>query len=180
MEEQIQNNNIRLRRISTLNNDGNKLDTTNNDIEIYEPGLVSWVRRKFKGDGPQRCVPALRKFYKEACLINDQAMKNPHQDYTHLLDSAWRELHCNVTGLSKLRQHYLGDANAPSDIDSIIKDIVMPHINKLELYLKSKGVNTDNKKPIDYLTNPNTSPTSPPSPTSPSESTPLLHSSSPS
>lgn len=124
MDDKIQKYLVVLRRISKAP-DGGKLDTSDDDIHIYEPTLWNWIWRKALGNNGQRDVKKVYRFYEEIKESVVQWTQTGTQE-TELLERLRQQLKASTVGLKKLKCSYVHDINIVSSYENLIEDIVEP------------------------------------------------------
>lgn len=140
MENQVQKFLIKLRKIAQIP-EGGRIDLTSGDLEIYQDDWFSWIWRNVKNDGRVKTMDALKGFYTDVIAMNNDLMTTECIDISNL-QSVAKQLVSSIQGLKNIKDcpKYKGDQKVSSVIDFIVEDLLLPHIQKLNVYLKSKGV----------------------------------------
>ena len=126
----------KLRIISKIPENG-QLDTTNNDLNIYSPTLLSWLWRKFQGDGKTNSVKYLLDLYKKINLFTDQLIIDIINEKSEtkkrknmiLLVSITEKLKESLKGINHLSGTYKDFPKIVSMIECIEQDIIIPQYN---------------------------------------------------
>lgn len=137
MEDRIRKHLAKMRKVNQID-ENNKLDTTENDINIYIPTFMNWVKRKVRGDGGIRSTLFLHKMYRDLEKdCNDIVVANSHIHDNFLLSIA-NELKNNVEAINRFKQHYVDNANILADLDCLINDVILHLQKKIYDYLKKE------------------------------------------
>ena len=138
MESMIHNYLVRLRIIAKIPARG-RLDTTQNDLNIYYDNMINWIWRKFQGDGKEHAVKYLIDLYREINSFSDQLMYNINTETTDinrrkkisLLVSLSEKLKESLTGIRHLIETYKEYIKIVSLLECIEQDIIIPQYNIL-------------------------------------------------
>jgi hypothetical protein len=138
MESMLHTYLVRLRIIAKIPARG-RLDTTQNDLNIYYDNIVNWLWRKFQGDGKEHAVKYLTDMYREINSFSDQLMHNINTESTDvrkrkkisLLVSLTEKLKESLTGIRHLIGTYKDYLKIISLLECIEQDIVIPQYNIL-------------------------------------------------
>jgi hypothetical protein len=138
MESMLHTYLVRLRIIAKIPERG-RLDTTQNDLNIYYDNIVNWLWRKFQGDGKEQAVKYLIDLYREINSFSDQLMNNTNAETgdirrrkkISLLVSLTEKLKESLTGIRHLIGTYKDYLKVVSLLECIEQDIVIPQYNIL-------------------------------------------------
>jgi hypothetical protein len=138
MESMLHTYLVRLRIIAKIPARG-RLDTTQNDLNIYYDNIVNWIWRKFQGDGKEHAVKYLIDLYREINSFSDQLMYNTsietvdvrRRKKISLLVSLTEKLKESLTGIRHLIGTYKDYLKIVSLLECIEQDIVIPQYNIL-------------------------------------------------
>ena len=134
----------KLRIISKIPENG-QLDLTNNDINIYVPGFVSWVNRKLNGDGKINTVVFLRSFYHELISFTNEIMESidmklnrstRHSRYA-LLETLVKKIKESQSGFMRLKHTYQSYPKIISMLESIEQDLIENQLTIISAFLAS-------------------------------------------
>jgi hypothetical protein len=145
----------KLRIISKIPENG-QLDLTNNDLNIYDPGLVNWINRKLQGDGKMNTVSYLRTFYREINSFTTELMKSIEVEQnsirkdrkTVLLASLAEKVKVSTVGVENLMKTYRLWHKIISTLESIQQDIIENQLKTVILFLPEK-YKTDTLKELE-------------------------------
>jgi hypothetical protein len=126
-----------LRIISKIPRNG-LLVTTNNEINIYRPGMVNWVLRKFHGDGKGPTTTFLTDFYSELDrktldLLRDiRREKHVEQQVVQvqLLAALTEKIFESLEGIANLIGSYKSFPETVSRLEHIVEDMIHPTIRR--------------------------------------------------
>lgn len=138
----------KLRIIAKIPENG-QLDLTNNDLNIYSPGLVNWVYRKMHGDGKLNTIGFLKTFYQEVVVFTSELMKsieaeraatNRNRKYV-LLASLAEKIKESTVGVDNLIKTYRYYHKIISTLESIQQDIVENQLKSIIMFLPNQYKN---------------------------------------
>lgn len=132
----------KLRIISKIPENG-KLDTTQNDINIYYGTLINWVWRKFQGDSKTTAVKYLTDLYREVNSFSDQLMQNITVEANDLrrnkklvmLVSLTEKIKESLTGVRNLANTYKNFLKIVSQLECLEQDIIIPQYRILKNFI---------------------------------------------
>lgn len=109
----------KLRLIASIK-PGQKLDTSKPNVDIYQSGWISWIRRKINGDDKDASIRYLTSLYRQV-----------HQELKKIQDKKSKELFQNVIvsscdGLINLKNTYRGFSLTQISLQGIIDDFADP------------------------------------------------------
>jgi hypothetical protein len=128
----------KLRIIAKIPENG-RLDTTQNDLNVYNASVLSWIWRKLQGDGKHNSIKYLNDLYKEINTFTDQLMNSinleqnstwKHKKYT-LLISLSEKMKDSLIGIKNLKGTYAEYPKVISTLECIESDIVEPQYETL-------------------------------------------------
>jgi hypothetical protein len=142
MEPIAHNYLTKLRIISKIPENG-QLDLTNNDLNIYSPGLVSWIHRKISGDGKINTVGFLRSFYREIILFTDEIMASISMEPNRatkrsryvLLATLAKKIKESQSGFINLKRTYQNYPKIISMLESIEQDLIETQLQCISAFL---------------------------------------------
>jgi hypothetical protein len=124
----------RLRIISKLR-EGQKIDTTNNGINIYTDGWYNWAIRKFyrdnKDEGTRFLLDTYRSFGQSIQTVIDEYKNLGKPNTIHVLINAATELRNSINGLDNLSKTYANYPKTIAEIEGIIRDYIIVTYNTL-------------------------------------------------
>jgi hypothetical protein len=131
----------KLRIISKIPEHG-KLDTTQNDLNIYYGTIINWVWRKFNGDSKDCTTKFLVSLFREINSFSDQLMyniiteKNPickNRKMTMLV-SLTEKIKESLTGIRNLIGTYKDYLKVVSVLECLEQDIIIPQYHTLKKF----------------------------------------------
>lgn len=136
----------KLRLIAKIPENG-LLDLTNNDLNIYQPGLYSWFRRKLYGDGKANTELFLKNLYTEINSFTEELMKSIRDETsleqksrkTNLLRNLVKNIKQSIEGLKNLMKTYVKFPRTVSELESIEQDVVEPQLVIIAAFLQVNG-----------------------------------------
>jgi hypothetical protein len=108
MESILHNYLTKLRIIAKVPENG-KLDTTQNDLNIYHNTLTNWCWRKFSGDSKECTTKYLVTLFKEINAFSDQLMNNIITEQN--LSQKAKKLNMLISLTEKIKESLLGIRN---------------------------------------------------------------------
>jgi hypothetical protein len=138
----------KLRIISKIPEHG-KLDTTQNDLNIYYGTIMNWVWRKFSGDSKDCTTKYLVGLYREINSFSDQLMYNIKTEQNAIsknkkltmLVSLTEKVKESLTGIRNLIGTYQSYLKVVSVLECLEQDIIIPQYHTLKKFI-----------PLDYHT----------------------------
>lgn len=132
----------RLRIISKIPTNG-KIDTTNNDLNIYYSSISSWVRRKMQGDSKDNATKYLTDLYKEINAFSDQLMSNVDTENDKInkhkkiimLTSLAEKIKESLAGIRNLIGTYKDYLKTVSLLECLEQDIIMPQYRVMQDFI---------------------------------------------
>jgi hypothetical protein len=132
----------RLRIISKIPTNG-KIDTTNNDLNIYYNTLSNWIMRKIQGDNKDNATKYLIDLYREINSFSDQLMSNVNTEtdeiHKHkkiiMLTSLAEKIKESLTGIRNLIGTYKDYLKTVSLLECLEQDIIMPQYRVLQDFI---------------------------------------------
>ena len=137
MEDRLRTHLRTIRKINQID-ENNKLDTTDNEINIYIPTLINWLKRKIKGDGGIRSITYLNKVYAELDKDCNDIIDAKIVIHNNFLLSIISELTNNIDAINRFKKHYEYNANIISDLDCLINDVIKHLHKKISNYISDK------------------------------------------
>ena len=136
----------KLRIISKIPENG-QLDLTNNDLNIYSPGLVSWIHRKMSGDGKINTVGFLRSFYQEIILFTNEIMTSIAMEPNRatkrrryvLLATLAKKIKESQSGFVNLKRTYQNYPKIISMLESIEQDLIETQLRCISAFLQESA-----------------------------------------
>jgi len=138
----------KLRIISKIPEHG-KLDTTQNDLNIYYGTIMNWVWRKFNGDSKDCTTKYLVGLYREINSFSDQLMYNITTEHNAIIKnkkmtmlvSLTEKVKESLTGIRNLIDTYQSYLKVVSVLECLEQDIIIPQYHTLKKFI-----------PLDYHT----------------------------
>lgn len=132
----------KLRIISKIPENG-KLDTTQNDLNIYYGTIMNWVWRKFNGDSKECTTKYLVSLYREINSFSDQLMYNITTEQTGIvknkkitmLVSLTEKIKESLTGIRNLIGTYQNYLKVVSLLECLEQDIIIPQYHSLKKFI---------------------------------------------
>ena len=118
---------------------GGKLDTSQNDLNIYYGGIFGWLFRKAYGDNKDNATKYLIELYREINAFSEQLMYNinTEQNEIHIkkklnmLISLTEKMKESLTGIRNLIGTYKGYLKIISLLECLEQDIIIPQYKTL-------------------------------------------------
>ena len=131
-----------LRIISKIPRNG-QLDTTNNDVNIYKPGVANWVMRKFHGDGKAPTATFLTDFFEEIDKKTTDLIKNLRREKSdetklqqmQLLVSLTEKIYESLAGMNNLMGTYNSFPETVSKLEHIVEDMMYPTLRRCIVFI---------------------------------------------
>lgn len=150
----------KLRIISKIPENG-KLDTTQNDINIYYGTLLNWVWRKFQGDSKTATTKYLTDLYREVNSFSDQLMQNISVESNELrrnkkivmLVSLTEKIKESLTGVRNLSNTYKDYLKIVSQLECLEQDIIIPQYRILKQFIPADYHTDILQSPLTYAHN---------------------------
>lgn len=150
----------KLRIISKIPENG-KLDTTQNDINIYYGTLINWAWRKFQGDSKIASVKYLTDLYREVNSFSDQLMQNIIIESNELrqnkkmvmLVSLSEKIKESLTGIRHLSGTYKDYLKIVSQLECLEQDIIIPQYRILKQFIPELFHTDILQNPLTYAHN---------------------------
>ena len=132
----------KLRIISKIPENG-RLNTTQNDLDIYYDTFTSWMWRKISGDSKDCTTKYLINLYREINSFSDQLMHNINSDQNQtsknkklvMLVSLAEKIKESLTGIRNLIGTYQNYLKIVSLLEYIEHDIIIPQYNTLKKFI---------------------------------------------
>lgn len=142
METVIHTYLTKLRIISKIPENG-RLDTTNNDLNIYYNSITSWCWRKFQGDNKEQATKYLMDLYKEINAFSDQLMYNINTERDNIkkcrkivfLVSLTEKIKESLMGVRNLIGTYKEYLKTVSLLECLEQDIIVPQFRVLKHFI---------------------------------------------
>jgi hypothetical protein len=150
----------KLRIIAKIPENG-KLDTTQNDLNIYDATFWNWVWRKFQGDSKAIAVKYLTDLYREITSFSDQLMHNINTESNILrknkklvmLVSLTEKIKESLVGVRNLSGTYKNFLKTVSLLECVEQDIVIPQYRILKAFIPENYHTDVIKAPLTYSHN---------------------------
>lgn len=132
----------KLRIISKIPEHG-KLDTTQNDLNIYYGTIMNWVWRKFNGDSKECTTKYLVSLFREINSFSDQLMYNITTEQNPIcknkkltmLVSLTEKVKESLTGIRNLIGTYHDYLKVVSVLECLEQDIIIPQYQSLKKFI---------------------------------------------
>lgn len=113
--------------------EGQKLDTTNGNINVYTDTWFNWAMRKWNRDNKDEGVRYLRDLYKSLqqsveTVINESKIASSDVKKSlaiYVLINAATELKASIRGLDNLAKTYVGYPTTLASLEGILRDYVI-------------------------------------------------------
>jgi hypothetical protein len=146
MESILHNYLTKLRIISKIPENG-KLDTTQNDLNIYYNNVVNWCWRKFSGDSKDCTTKYLMSIYREINAFSDQLMCNINTEQNvvqknkkiTMLVSLTEKIKESLSGIRNLIGTYQSYLKVVSLLECLEQDIILPQYYLLKKFIPSEN-----------------------------------------
>jgi hypothetical protein len=150
----------KLRIICKIPENG-RLDTTQNDLNVYHSNVFNWIWRKFNGDSKEFTVKYLIGLYREINSFSDQLMNNINTEKsetcklkkTLILVSLAEKIKESLIGIRNLIGTYQGYLKIVSLLESLEQDIIIPQYNILKKFIPDAYHTDVIKSDISYFYN---------------------------
>ena len=157
MESILHNYLTKLRIIAKIPENG-RLDTTQNDLNIYYNSLTNWCWRKFSGDSKDCTTKYLVSLYREINAFSDQLMcnitteQNPTQKNRKLtmIISLAEKIKESLSGVRNLIGTYKSYLKVVSVLECLEQDIILPHYYSLKKFIPIENHTDIIKSDISY------------------------------
>ena len=132
----------KLRIISKIPTNG-KIDTTNNDLNIYTNNISNWIWRKLQGDSKTNATKYLNELYKEINSFSDQLMSNINTEIDEMrkikkfimLVSLTEKIKESLNGIRNLIGTYKDFLKTISILECLEQDIIIPQYRILKNFI---------------------------------------------
>ena len=130
-------------RITAKIPENGRLDTTQNDLNIYYNSLTNWCLRKFRGDSKECTTKYLVSLYREINAFSDQLMYNITTEENQIqknkkitmLISLTEKIKESLTGIRNLIGTYKSYLKVVSELECLEQDIILPHYYSLKKFI---------------------------------------------
>lgn len=147
----------KLRIVSKIPEHG-KLDTTQNDLNIYYNTVMNWVWRKFNGDSKGCTTKYLVSLYREINSFSDQLMYNITTEQNNIvknkkltmLVSLTEKIKESLTGIRNLIGTYQSYLKVVSLLECLEQDIIIPQYHALKKFIPNEYQTDILKMEISY------------------------------
>jgi hypothetical protein len=147
----------KLRIISKIPEHG-KLDTTQNDLNIYYGNIMNWVWRKFNGDSKECATKYLVNLYREINSFSDQLMYNITTEQNivgknkkiTMLVSLTEKINESLSGIRNLIGTYQDYLKVVSVLECLEQDIIIPQYHSLKKFIPKEYHTEILKSAISY------------------------------
>ena len=135
----------KLRIISKIPENG-RLDTTQNDLNIYYATVSNWIWRKFNGDSKDATTKYLTNLYREIISFSDQLMCNISTETNSfnknkkmiMLVALVEKIKESISGIRNLIYTYKDYSKVVSVLECLEQDIIIPQYNVLRNFIPDK------------------------------------------
>lgn len=135
----------KLRIISKIPEHG-KIDTTQNDLNIYTGTFIHWIWRKFNGDSKDCTTKYLVSLYREINSFSDQMMHNINSEHNMIeknrkitmLVSLTEKIKESLNGIRNLICTYNGYLKVVSVLECLEQDIIIPQYHALKKFIPNE------------------------------------------
>jgi hypothetical protein len=135
----------KLRIISKIPEHG-KLDTTQNDINIYYGTIMNWMWRKINGDSKNCTSKCLSALYREINAFSDQLMYNIATERNTIyknkkitmLVSLTEKIKESLVGIRNLIGTYKDYLKVVSMLECLEQDIIIPQYHLLKKFIPTE------------------------------------------
>jgi hypothetical protein len=125
---------------------GGKLDTTQNDLNIYYGGVFGWLFRKAYGDNKENATKYLIELYREINSFSEQLMYNINTEQndircrkkTTMLVSLTEKMKESLTGIRNLIGTYKGYLKIVSLLECLEQDLIIPQYRTLTKFIPNE------------------------------------------
>jgi len=132
----------KLRIISKIPERG-RLDTTQNDLNIYYPTVANWMWRKFNGDSKDSTTKYLLVLYRDINTFSEQLMHSITTENNTtsknrkiiMLVSLNEKIKESINGIRNLLETYKDYLKVVSLLECLEQDIIMPQLNILKKFI---------------------------------------------
>lgn len=137
--------------------EGQKLNTSGNELYIYTDGWVNWVLRKWTRDNKDEGVRALRDLYKVLgqsieTLLNETKSTNEAKKALaiYITINVALELKNSIRGLESLSKTYVGYPTTIAALDGLVRDYCLIIYKSLLEVIPSNKTPKELKESIMY------------------------------
>jgi len=142
MDSILHNYLTKLRIISKIPERG-RLDTTQNDLNIYTPTVANWMWRKINGDSKECTTKYLVGLYREINAFSDQLMYNINTETNNIvknkritmLVSLAEKIKESLSGIRNLICTYQEFIKIVSTLECLEQDIIIPQYQSMKRFI---------------------------------------------
>ena len=125
---------------------GGKLNTTQNDLNIYYGGVFGWLFRKAYGDSKENATKYLIELYREINSFSEQLMYNINTEQndircrkkTTMLVSITEKMKESLTGIRNLIGTYKDYLKIVSLLECLEQDLIIPQYRTLIKFIPNE------------------------------------------
>lgn len=137
---------------------GGKLDTTQNDLNIYYGGIFGWLFRKAYGDNKENATKYLIELYREINSFSEQLMYNIDTEQSEIrkrkrismLISLTEKMKESLNGIRNLIGTYKGYLKIISLLECLEQDLIIPQYRTLTKFIPDEYHTETLKTDITY------------------------------
>ena len=137
---------------------GGKLDTTQNNLDIYNNGMFNWIYRKIYGDNKENATKYLIDLYREINSFSEQLMDNIESEKNVarerrkiiMLVSLTEKMKESINGIRNLIGTYKAYLKIVSLLECLEQDILIPQYRILLKFIPDQYYTDILRLPISY------------------------------